>query len=90
MSPIDQALSHQPQLSKGLELLGLGHCGDVLVEFWGKSYFIGSRLQEVDLEDIVLAGTKVSLITMLSKKRWDALEIDARNAYEDSLYGAAA
>lgn len=89
MIQIDQALSHQPQRCKGLELLGLGHCGDVLVEFWGKSHFVGSRLQDVDLEDIVLAGTKVSLITMISKKQWDSLEIDAFHAYEDSLGVAA-
>lgn len=83
---LEQALKKQPQLTVGLNLLGEGYCGDVRVEFWGKAHFIGSRLEDVDLEDIVLVGTKVSLITMISKKRWDALEIDARHAYEDSLY----
>jgi hypothetical protein len=89
MSQIDQVLSHQPQLTKGMEYLGQGFCGDVLVEFWGKAHFVGSRLEDVDLEDLVLAGTKVSLLTMISKKQWDSLEIDALHAYEDSLGVAA-
>lgn len=82
---MQQALSHQPQLCKGLELLGTGFVGDVLVELWGKAHFVGSRFDEVDLEDVVLAGTTVSLATMIDAKKWNSLTIDADRSYEKSL-----
>lgn len=87
-------LAQQPQLDAKLEPLGSGHWGDVAVDFYGRSFFIGSRFDDVDLEAVVLAGTSVDLSTAVmsagGKKEWLSLERQAREAYEDNLTGLAA
>lgn len=72
---LEQALAQQPQITPGLELLGEGHLGDVRVEFYGKVYDFG-RGPAVDMEDIALAGTKVSMRTLVGVKRWTQIETE--------------
>ncbi|QMV33112.1 hypothetical protein KMC49_gp44 [Ralstonia phage Firinga] len=70
---LQQALAKQPQIETGLDLLGEGFLGDVAVEFYGKLYDFG-RGPAVDMEDIALAGTTVSMRTLVSVKRWTEIE----------------
>lgn len=72
---LEQAIAQQPQIVEGLELLGEGHLGDVRVEFYGKVYDFG-RGPAVDMEDIALAGTKVSMRTLVGVKRWTQIETE--------------
>ncbi|QKW95359.1 hypothetical protein [Ralstonia phage RPZH6] len=80
---LEQALAKQPQLTAGLELLGEGHLGDVRVEFYGMVHHFGSEI-DVDLEEIALAGTQVSLISMVSVKQWLAIERDLKARIESA------
>ena len=85
---LEKALAEQPQISAGYELLGVGHFAELHVEFYGTAYLIGKRLEEVDLEDVVLSGTKVSLnsaVLRVGAKEWDDMEQQAFDSYENSL-----
>ncbi|CAH0532122.1 hypothetical protein UAM5_00005 [Ralstonia phage UAM5] len=70
---IEQALAQQPQITSGLDYLGEGHLGDLRVEFYGKVHRFGRRI-EVDLEEIALAGTTLSMNTLVSVHRWRKIE----------------
>lgn len=80
---LEQALAQQPQITPGLELLGEGHLGDVRVEFYGKVHHFGREI-DVDLEEIALAGTAVSLSTTVNLKHWLAIERDLKARIESA------
>ncbi|MEL6237054.1 MAG: hypothetical protein AAFO57_00295 [Pseudomonadota bacterium] len=89
---IERALAAQPQLAKGqkTQLIGHGFLGDVAVDLWGEI-----DRGELDLDDVTLAGTTVSLESLpgiKDKKVWDSLQADAQAAYDKdrSPYGVAA
>ena len=86
---IERALAGQPQLAKGrkTQLIGHGHLGDVAVDLWGEI-----DRGELDLDDVTLAGTTVSLSSVIDSKKWDSLQAEAQAAYDRdrSPYGVAA
>lgn len=77
---IERALASQPQLAKGqkTQLIGHGFLGDVAVDLWGEI-----DRGELDLDDVALAGTTVSLSSLIGSKKWDSLQADAQAAYDD-------
>ena len=89
---IEKALAAQPQVAKDnrIQLIGSGSFGDLAVDFWG----VVDR-GEVDLWDVALAGTSVSLLTVpgiQGQKQWDSLQAEAQAAFDNqrSPYGVAA
>ncbi len=89
---VEKALAAQPQLAKDkrIQLIATGSFGDLAVEFWG--VIDGG---EVDLWDVALAGTTVSLRTVpgiQSDRQWKSLEFQAQMAFDKkrSPYGVAA
>lgn len=88
------AVPEQPQLTAGLELLGRTTFGDLHVDLYGTVSFVGSRIRDFDLEDVTLAGTTISLETVIPMTVWERLEEEAYDLYTKSLayvptYGAA-
>ncbi|WVS23939.1 hypothetical protein QkW1_16 [Ralstonia phage QkW1] len=82
---LEQALAQQPQLTDGLELLGEGYLGDVRVEFYGKVHYFGRGFGSgvsVDLEEIALAGTTVSMSTLVGVARWKKIEDELQHRIE--------
>ncbi|TXD58828.1 hypothetical protein FUT88_13180 [Ralstonia sp. TCR112] len=86
---IEKALAAQPQVAKDnrIQLIGSGSFGDLAVDFWG----VVDR-GEVDLWDVALAGTSVSMTSVITGKQWDDLQNDAQSIYDNqrSPYGVAA
>lgn len=89
---IEKALAAQPQVEKDarIQLIGSGSFGDLAVDFWG----VVDR-GEVDLWDVALAGTSVSLLTVpgiQGQKQWESLQAEAQAAFDNqrSPYGVAA
>lgn len=80
---LEQALAKQPQLTAGLDLLGEGHLGDVRVEFYGKVHRFGREI-DVDLEEIALAGTTVSMSTLVGVARWKKIEDELQHRIESA------
>lgn len=81
---LEQALAQQPQLVPGLDKLGECCLGDVRVDLYGKLLHFGRRV-EVDIEDITLAGTTVSMSTLVGVKRWKKIEDDLQACIERNL-----
>lgn len=84
---LEQALAKQPHLTAGLELLGEGHLGDVRVEFYGKVHYFGRGFGSgvsVDLEEIALAGTTVSMSTLVGVARWKKIEDELQHRIESA------
>lgn len=78
---LEQALAKQPQITPSVDKLGEGFLGDVSVEFYGKVHHFGREI-EVDLEEIALAGTTVSMSTTVNLKQWLAIERDLKARIE--------
>lgn len=75
----------QPEMLSGLEHLGSSFFGDVRVDLHGSVHYIGSRIEDIDLEDVTITGTTISLRDSLSNTEWMRLQRDAREQYESSL-----
>lgn len=75
----------QPEMLTGLEYLGTAFFGDVRVDLHGSVYWIGSRIGDIDLEDVTISGTTVSLRDSLDSKEWARLQREAIEQYERSL-----
>ncbi|QMV32495.1 hypothetical protein KMC50_gp37 [Ralstonia phage Claudette] len=81
---IEQALANQPQIVSGLTKIGESHLGDVRVDLYGDVHHFKHGV-DIDLEDIALAGTQVSLRTMVGMKRWIEIENDLKAQIERNL-----
>lgn len=82
-----QVLAQHPQIVDGLELLGDGFLGDVRVEFYGKVHYFGRGFGSgvsVDLEEIALAGTTVSMSTLVGVARWKKIEDELQHRIESA------
>lgn len=75
----------QPEMLTGLEHLGSSFFGDVRVDLHGSVHYVGSRIEDIDLEDVTIAGTTISLRDSLNHTEWTRLQRDAREQYESSL-----
>lgn len=75
----------QPEMLTGLEYLGTAFFGDVRVDLHGSVHYVGSRIEDIDLEDVTIAGTTISLRDSLSNTEWTRLQRDAIEQYEGSL-----
>ncbi|WP_367126148.1 hypothetical protein [Ralstonia sp. CP] len=77
---IVQAVGQQPQLvaDKRMQKLGTVHYGDLLVDLHG----LKDKRGEVDLWDVTLADTMVSLESVIDKTKggqWDELQQEAQD-----------
>lgn len=75
----------QPEMLTGLEYLGTTHWGDVLVDLHGSVYWVGSRIGDIDLEDVTITGTTISLRDSLDNAEWARLQREAIEQYERGL-----
>ncbi|MBY4947035.1 hypothetical protein K6V92_10435 [Cupriavidus respiraculi] len=76
----------QPTMTQGLEVLGTGFFGDLRVELHGSVEYAGSRVSDVYLEDVTVAGTTISVRDCLDGKDWERLEEDARQQVREATY----
>ena len=74
----------QPQLTADLELLGTSTLGDLRVDLYGAATVRGSHC-EVELEDVAIAGTTISVETVIDRKQWKRLEGEAWDQYTKAL-----
>ena len=74
----------QPRMLDGLELLGTSTLGDLAVTMWGSATVRGSDC-EVELEDVAIAGTTISVETVIDRKQWKRLEGEAWDQYTKAL-----
>lgn len=75
-----QALRQQPQIDvkdKRMSIIGHGSFGDVNVDLYGVI-----DCGELDLWDVAIAGTRVSLSSVVTSKQWDDLQQYAQDAYD--------
>lgn len=84
-----QLHAEQPKLYDGLELLGHWFLGDTKIDCYGTVHYAGSRVQDLYVEDITVAGTKISLREAMGAKEWERMEEEVRDQYARSL-GAVA
>ena len=75
----------QPEVLPGLEHLGSSFFGDVRVDLHGSVHYVGSRIEDIDLEDVTITGTTISLRDSLDSKEWARLQREAIEQYERSL-----
>lgn len=80
-----QLHSEQPSLMDGLELLGHWKVGDVRVDCYGTVKFVGSRFRDLYVEDIAIAGTKISLKECIGGREWERMEEEVRDQYLRSV-----
>lgn len=80
----------QPQALSGIEHLCDSHIGDVKVELRGSVEYRGRLNSSVELEDVVIAGTTISIESALSPKQWEDFRRIAQEAYNRALTGWAA
>lgn len=75
----------QPQVFDGLEYLGTSHFGDIRVNLLGTVHYVGTRISDIDLEDVAIAGTTISLRDSLDSAEWARLQREAIEQYERGL-----
>lgn len=75
----------QPKIIDGLELLGTWFLGDTKIDCYGSVHYSGNRFQELYVEDIAVAGTRISLREAMGAKEWERMEEEVRNQYAKSL-----
>lgn len=83
---LQKSLSQQPQIdvkNKHISIIGHGSFGDLSVDLYG-----AVDCGELDLWDVAMAGTTVSLSSVISGYQWDDLQQYAQDAY-DRERGAA-
>ncbi|UWI83494.1 hypothetical protein [Ralstonia phage BHDT_So9] len=86
-SALAQVLAQHPQIVSGLDKLGEGFLGDVRVEFYGEVHYLGRGFGggvSVDLEEIALAGTTVSMSTLVGAARWEKIEAELQASIESA------
>lgn len=77
---IQQALSHQPQVDvkdKRMSIIGHGSFGDLRVDLYGVIDH-----GELDVWDVALSGTTVSLLSAINVKWQTRLQQYAQDAYD--------
>lgn len=80
----------QPEAMKSVEHLCDSHFGDVKVELRGSVEYRGRLNSAVELQDVVLAGTTISIESALSATQWENFCRIAQEAYMRELTGWAA
>lgn len=75
----------QPEMLTGLEHLGSSFFGDVRVNLLGTVHYVGTRIADIDLEDVAIAGTTISLRDSLDAAEWARLQREAVEQYERGL-----